>query len=162
LTSIFFKKYMYKVWHILDSLQNFSFLMFSIGSSLFFIVLIMKNFYSWGHHSQIVSWKIPRRSGLLTTKAPRTDGENYGASEEGSLFKILQTLANMWSFSRYRFLEGNIDSLWYEFKVKDVDRKALDVRLFLCLGQAEVVMAQDVEWVCCSMGGQKIPQAQVF
>jgi hypothetical protein len=33
--------------------------------------------------------------GLLTTKALGTNGENYGAGEEGKLFKRLQTLANM-------------------------------------------------------------------
>ncbi len=136
--------------------------MFSIGSSLFFFVLIVRNFCSWGHHNQIVSWRITQRSGQFTTKALGTDGDNYGAGEEGSLFKRLQTLANMWSFSRCKCFKGDICSLWYEFGVRDVDRKALDVRLFLRFDQAEVVMAQDVEWVCCCMGGQKIPQAQVF
>jgi hypothetical protein len=122
----------------------------------------MRNFCNSRHHSQIVSWKITQHSGLLTTEALGMDGGNYGASEEGSLFKFLQTLANMWSFFRCRFFEGDIGSLWYEFGVNDVDSKALDVRLFLHFGQVEVVMAQDVEWVCCCMGGQKIPQAQVF
>jgi hypothetical protein len=61
-----------------------------------------------------------------------------------------------------RFLKGDTSSLWYEFGARNVDRKALDVCLFLRLDQVEVVMAQDVEWVCCFMEGQKIPQAQVF
>jgi hypothetical protein len=55
LTSKAFFEYMYKVSHILNFFQNFSFLMFSIGSSLFFFGFIVRNFCRWGHHNQIVS-----------------------------------------------------------------------------------------------------------
>ncbi len=49
--------------------------------------------------------------------------------------------------------EGNISSLGYEFKMKDVDKKAPNAHLFLCLSWAEVVMAQDVEWIYCFTRG---------
>ncbi len=140
-------------------------LFFSYVFNLFilvFFVLIVKFFCNSGHHSQIISWRITWHLGLLRIKALGTDGGNYGTCEEGSLFKFLQTLVNMWSFSRCKCFKEDIGSLWYEFGVRNVDRKALDVCLFLHLGQEEVVMAQDVEWVCCFMEGQKIPQAQVF
>jgi len=52
-----------------------------------------------------------------------------------------------------RFLKGDTTSLWYEFGARDVDRKALDVRLLLCLDRIKDVMAQDVEWICCFIGG---------
>ncbi len=90
------------------------------------------------------------------------NGENYGAGEEQSLLGVLQALANMWSFSGCRFFEGDASSLWYEFSAKDVDRKSLDDCLFLHLNRTKVVMAQDVEWICCFSGGQKIPQTWVF
>ncbi len=83
----------------------------------------------------------------------QADGKSYGSSEERSLFGLLQTLVNMWSFSRCRFLEEDTSSLWYELGVRDVDRKAPNVHLFLCFDRAKVVMVQDVEWVCCSTGG---------
>jgi hypothetical protein len=51
------------------------------------------------------------------------------------------------------FLKGDTSSLWYEFEARDVDRKALDVRLLLCLDRTKDVMAQDVEWICCFIGG---------
>ncbi len=57
--------------------------------------------------------------------------ESYGASEEGSLFDLLQTLANMWFFSRCTFFSGYTGSLWYELGPKDVDRKAPNTHLFL-------------------------------
>jgi hypothetical protein len=139
--KIFVFEYMYKVWHILDSLQNFTFALFSTCSSLLFFVLTTKYFCHWGCHSQIVLWRIPRCSRLLTTKAPKADGESYGASGEGSLLGLLQALASMWSFFGGRFFEGDIGSLWYELRAKNVDRKALNAHLFLCFGRAEIVMA---------------------
>jgi hypothetical protein len=90
------------------------------------------------------------------------NGENYGASEEWSLLRLLQALASMWSFYGSRFSKGDTSSLWYEFRVRDVDRKALDDCLFLHLNWTKVVMAQDVKWVCCFWGGKKIPQVRVF
>jgi hypothetical protein len=94
--------------------------------------------------------------------APRANGESYGTSEEGSLLNLLQALATMWSFSWCKFLEGDIGSLWYELGVEDVDKKTLDACLLLRFDSAEVVMAQDVEWICCFTRGQKIPQAHFF
>jgi hypothetical protein len=85
------------------------------------------------------------------------DGKSYGVGEEGSLLGLLQTLASMWSFSGCRFLKENTSSLWYEFEAEDIDRKAPNLHLHLCLNRVEVVMAQDVEWVYCSSKGQKIP-----
>jgi hypothetical protein len=64
----------------------------------------------------------------------------------------------MWSFFGSKFLEGDIGSLWYEFKVGGANKKTLDVCLFLCLGWVEVVLAEDVEWVYYFEGGQKIPK----
>jgi len=131
---------MYKVWHILDSFQDFSFLLFSTCSSLFFFVLAVKDFYNWGHYSQIVLWKIPTCSGPLTIKALGVDGNNYGAYEKRSLFNLLQALANMWSFFGCRFHEGDTCSLWYELGAEDANTKAPNACLFLRFGRAKVVM----------------------
>jgi hypothetical protein len=98
----------------------------------------------------------------ITIEAPKADGESYGASEERSLLNLSKTYTSMWSFFGCKFLKGNIGSLWYELEARIVNKKALDVHLLLCLNWVEVFMAQDVEWVFCSMGGQKIPHVRVF
>ncbi len=69
------------------------------------------------------------------------NGESYGASEEGSLLSLLQALASMWFFLGGIFLEGYISSLWYECGAGNVDKIALNVRLFLCFGQTKIIMA---------------------
>jgi hypothetical protein len=151
---------MYKVWHILDSPQDFVFSLFSTCSSLFFFKFLQREiFYNLGRHCQIVLWRIPWHSRSFTVEALGANGESYGASDEGSLFSLLQALASRSSFSRCRFLEGDTSSLWYELRTRDVDRKALDVCLFLCFDRAKDVMAQDVEWIFCFIRGKKIPQA---
>jgi hypothetical protein len=53
-------------------------------------------------------------------------------------------------------------SLWYEFKVKDDDKKTPNACLLLCLDQAKVVMAQDVEWIYCFTRGQFFSQSSSF
>ncbi len=96
----------------------------------------------------------------ITIESPRADGESYGVGEERSLLlDLLQTPASMWSFSGCRFFEGDKDLLWYELKTGDANKKTPNVRLLLHFGWAKVVMAQDVEWVCCFFKGQNFPEA---
>jgi hypothetical protein len=38
----------------------------------------------------------------------------------------------------------------------------LDAHLFQCFDGTKVVMAQDVEWICCSLGGQNFLKTRVF
>ncbi len=147
---------MYKIWHISNSPQDFVFSLFSTCSSLFFFVLITRDFCNWGHHNQIALWRIPWHSKPLTTKALGAGGKSYGACEEGTLLGLLQALANMWSFFRCRFLEGDTSSLWYEFGAKNVDKKAPDARLFLCFDWTKVVTPVEVS----DMGDLFFPKIQ--
>jgi hypothetical protein len=76
-----------------------------------------------------------------------------------TILDLLQALASMWSFFGCIFFKGDTSSIWYELEARNVNKKTLDVRLLLRLGQTKVVLAQDVEWICCFTKGQKNSQA---